>query len=36
MCKKENPYTLLEGVQIGAAISKTVWQFLKKLKTELS
>ena len=33
--RKENPPTLLVGMIIGAATMKTVWRFLKKLKTEL-
>jgi len=34
--KKGNPSTLLVGMQIGAALWRTVWSFLKKLKRELS
>ena len=35
MWRKGNPLTLLVGMQVGAAISRTVWRFLKKLKIEL-
>ena len=33
--EKRSPPTFLVGMQIGAALWKTVWSFLKKLKLEL-
>ena len=35
MRRKGNPSTLLVGMQTGAALWKTVWNFLRKLKMEL-
>ena len=34
--EKGNAYTLRVGLQIGRAIMKNIWSFLKKLKIELS
>ena len=34
--RKGNPSALLVGMKTGAATRKTVWNFLKKLKIELS
>ena len=35
MWRKRNPLALLVGMQTGAALWKTVWRFLKKLKIDL-
>ena len=35
MLRKRDPFALLVGMQTSAAILKTVWRFLKKLKIEL-
>ena len=35
MWRNGSPLRLLVGVQTGAATSRTVWRFLKKLKIEL-
>ena len=35
MWRKGNTLALLVGMQTGVATRKTVWKFLKKLKTEL-
>ena len=36
MWRKGNPSVLLVGMQTGAALWKTVWNFLKKLKMDLT
>ena len=35
MWRNGNPLALLVGMQTGAALWKTVWRFLKKLKIDL-
>ena len=35
MWRKGNPSALLVGMQTGATLGKTVWNFIRKLKMEL-
>ena len=36
MWRKDNLHTLLMGMHIGATTTETAWNFLQKLKMELS